>query len=260
MDGAPLHLPPRKLTPQIVARSIALNVSFYVLYPLSMILGAFILLGSRKRAMRGLAWWSRVFVWLCRNLGGIGLEVRGREHIPHGTAIVAGKHQSLWETFALFHLLDDPAIVLKKELTYIPLVGQYIRKFHMIPVDRASGPRALKALIRAAREAMGENRQILIFPEGTRRPVGARPDYKPGVAALYGALKVPCVPLALNSGLYWPRRSFWRMPGTIIVEFLPPIEPGLPRKEFSARLIGAIEPAAQRLAQEGLRREGARKP
>ncbi len=249
--SAPPFIPPRrKLTPQVILRSFALNLSFYVLYPLSMIFGAFILLGPRKRAMKALAWWSRVFVWLCRNLGGIHLEVRGKEHIPHGAAIVAGKHQSMWETFALFHLFDDPAIVLKRELTWIPLVGQYIRKFRMIPVDRASGPKALKALIRAAREAIGENRQILIFPEGTRRPVGAKPDYKPGVAALYAALKVPCVPFALNSGLFWPRRSFWRMPGTIIVEFLPPIAPGLPRKEFTARLIETIEPAADRLARE----------
>ncbi len=243
----------RKLTLGVIARSVALNLGFYVLYPLVMIFGFFFLLTPRKTSIWALRQWSRFFVFMCRTLGGIGFEVRGREHIPQGAALVAGKHQSMWETFALFHLLDDPAIVLKKELTYIPLVGWFLMKFRMIPVDRTAGPKALKNLVRHAKAAVAEGRQIIIFPEGTRRPVGARPDYKPGVAALYTALKTPCAPFALNSGVFWPRRSFWRWPGTIVVEFLPLIEPELPRRVFMTKLQEAIEPAAEKLAEEGMR-------
>jgi 1-acyl-sn-glycerol-3-phosphate acyltransferase len=218
-----------------------------------MIAGFFFLLTPRRVSMKALKAWSRFFVFMCKTLGGIGFEVRGREHIPHGAALVAGKHQSMWETFALFHLLDDPAIVLKKELMYIPLVGWFLMKFRMIPVDRTAGPKALKNLVRHAKTAVARGRQIIIFPEGTRMAVKAAPDYKPGVAALYTALKVPCAPFALNSGVFWPRRSFWRWPGTIVVEFLEPIEPGLPRRQFMARLEEAIEPAARKLAEEGIK-------
>ena len=242
----------RRLTAEVVLRSVALNAAFYISYPAVMVGGLFFLFLPRRRAAAALRWWSRVFVGMCRVLGGIRLEVRGAEHIPHGAAIVAGKHQSMWETFALFHLLDDAAIVLKKELYYIPLVGQFLRKFRMIPVERAAGAKALKALIRAARSAATEGRQILIFPEGHRMAPFAEPDYKPGVAALHAALKLPCTPFALNSGLFWPRRSFWRWPGTIVVEFLPAIGADMPRREFMARLQEAIEPAARALAEEGL--------
>jgi len=249
----------RRLTPQVVLRSLALNVAFYVSYPLVMIGGIFFLLLPRRAAVGALRWWSRVFVAMCRVLGGIRLEVRGRRHIPHGAALVAGKHQSMWETFALFHLLDDAAIVLKRELVWIPLVGWFIIKFRMITVDRKGGARALKALIAAAKAALEEKRQILIFPEGHRMEPFAEPDYKPGAAALYGALDVECVPLALNSGVLWPRRSFWRWPGTMVVEFLPPIAPGLPRRRFMKELREAVEPASNRLCEEALedlRRKG----
>lgn len=242
----------RKLTAGVIVRSLALNLAFYVSYPVIMIAGFFFLLTPRPASMWALRQWSRFFLFICRRLGGLGFEVRGREFIPSGGAIVAGKHQSMWETFALFHLMSDPAIVLKKELTYIPLVGWFLLKFRMIPVEREAGARALKELIRRAREAIAQGRQILIFPEGTRRPVGAAPEYKSGVAALYGGLEAPCVPFALNSGVFWPRRSFWRWPGTIVVEFLPPIPPGLPRREFMKRLEAAIEPVAEELAESGI--------
>ncbi len=245
--------PARRLTAGVIARSLALNLAFYLLYPLAMIAGFFFLLTPRAVSMQALRQWSRFFVFLCRRLGGIGLQVRGRENIPSGAAIVAGKHQSMWETFALFHLLEDPAIVLKRELTYIPLVGWFLLKFRMIPVDRRAGPAALRNLVRHAEAAAAAGRQILIFPEGHRMAPFAPPDYKPGAAAVYARLGVACVPFALNSGVFWPRRSFWRWPGTIVVEFLPPIPPGLPRREFMKRLEEAIEPAAERLAREGLK-------
>ncbi len=242
-----------RLTARVIIGSIALNLAFYTLYPLVMIGGFFFLFTPRRWSMAALKWWSGVFRFLCRSLAGIRVEFRGVDRIPTGPLLVAGKHQSMWETFALYDLFEDPAIVLKKELVYIPLVGWFILKFRMIPIAREKGPKALKDLVRTAQAAIREGRQIIIFPEGTRRPVDAPPDYKPGVAALYGRLNVPCVPFALNSGLFWPRRSFWRWPGTIVVEFRPPIEPGLSKREFMERLQDAIEPAAHNLAREGRR-------
>jgi 1-acyl-sn-glycerol-3-phosphate acyltransferase len=231
-------------------RSLAFNVLFYVNLALFLILGCEFFLAPRKIAVRALQAWARTSLWLLKAVCGIGMEVRGREHIPTGAALVASKHQSLWETFAILPLLDDPAMVLKRELSFIPLFGWFIFKFRMIRVERAAGPTALRRLIADAKEAARMGRQIVIFPEGTRRIPGAPPEYKPGAAALYSNLGLPCVPVALNSGLYWPRRQFLRYPGTVVIEFLPAIPANLPRKEFVARLIREIEGAAERLRLE----------
>jgi 1-acyl-sn-glycerol-3-phosphate acyltransferase len=188
---------------------------------------------------------------LLRVIAGIRMEVRGHANIPDGPCLVAGKHQSFWETFAILPLLDDPAVVLKKELTYIPFFGWFIYKFQMIPVERTAGTQALRALIDAAGGAIANGRQVVIMPEGTRRAPDDMPDYKPGAAALYGKLGVSCVPFALNSGLFWPRREFLRRPGTIIISFLPPIAPALGRKQFQAELENAIESETARLVAEG---------
>jgi 1-acyl-sn-glycerol-3-phosphate acyltransferase len=200
--------------------------------------------------MAGLAFHARVSLWLLKVIVGTGLEVRGREHLPKGAALIASKHQSAWDTFALVPLLRDPAIIMKQELMWIPFYGWFSYKFRMIPVHREAGPSALRKMARDAKDRAAAGRHILIFPEGTRRPPGAEPRYHPGAVYLYEALGLPCVPVALNSGLYWPRRSLRRYPGTIIVEFLEPIPPGLPRKEFKQRLQDAIETATARLIAE----------
>lgn len=235
----------------IAFRSALFNIVFYVSTALFVVLGAEFFLAPRKWAIRALQAWARTSLWLLRVLVGTKIEVRGREHIPQGPALVAGKHQSAWETFAILPLLDDPAMVVKKELTYIPFYGWFMHKFRMIGVERSAGPQALRNLIARAGQEIARGRQIVIMPEGTRRAPGDLPDYKPGAAALYGALGVPCVPFALNSGLYWPRRKFLRYPGTVILEFLPPIPAGLPRKDFQARLQGQVETATARLVAEG---------
>jgi 1-acyl-sn-glycerol-3-phosphate acyltransferase len=232
-------------------RSLAFNVVFYVNLALFLVLGSEFFLAPRKWAVRALQAWASTSVWLLRMICGTRMEVRGVENIPAGAALVAGKHQSFWETFAILPLLDDPAMVLKKELTYIPFFGWFIFKFKMIAVERSAGSAALKNLMRRAEEEIGRDRQVVIMPEGTRRAPDDPPDYKPGAAALYGVLNVPCVPFALNSGLYWPRRKFLRLPGTIVLEFLPAIPAGLPRKAFQARLQEAIETATTRLVAEG---------
>jgi 1-acyl-sn-glycerol-3-phosphate acyltransferase len=222
-------------------RSGLFNAAFYLNLVLFMLIFSPLFLAPRSAGMWALKLWSRTSVRLLEIIAGTHLQVRGREHIPKGGALVAAKHQSLFETFALLALLDDPAMVLKRELMLIPLFGWFARKFEMIAVDRGARATALRRLIARARQAVAQGRQVLIFPEGTRRAPGAPPAYKPGAIALYMNLGVPCVPLALNSGLFWPRRKFMRYPGTIILEFLPAIPSGLSKEAFAQALEAAIE-------------------
>ena len=175
------------------------------------------------------------------------------EKIPPGPLLVSSKHQSLWETFALLPLLSDPAYIMKRELMWIPFFGWYAWKAGMIPVDRSKGSQALADMNACARRELARDRQIIIFPEGTRRPPGAEPRYKYGVAHLYAETGVPCLPVALNSGLFWPRRSLRRYPGTVRVEVLDPIPPGLGKDAFFERLQRDVEAATARLVAEGER-------
>lgn len=235
----------------IYIRSALFNVVFYVNLALFLLLGSGFYFTPRKWSIRALQAWARSSLFWLRVIVGTRMEVRGMHNVPRGACIVAGKHQSLWETFAILPLLDDPAMVLKKELTYIPFFGWFIYKFRMIPVERSAGTQALRALVDHAAKAVAMGRQVVIMPEGTRRAPDDPPDYKPGAAALYGKLDVPCVPFALNSGLFWPRRRFLRRPGTIVISFLEPIPNGLPRREFQSRLETSIEGETARLVAEG---------
>ena len=235
----------------IYFRSALFNVVFYINLALFILLGAGFYFTPRKWSVRALQIWARSSLFWLRVIAGIRMEVRGHHHIPKGACLVAGKHQSFWETFAILPLLDDPAMVLKRELTYIPFFGWFIYKFRMIPVERSAGTQALRSLIGAAEQAVAMGRQVVIMPEGTRRSPDDPPDYKPGAAALYGKLNVPCVPFALNSGLFWPRRRFLRRQGTIVISFLEPIAPGLNRKHFQSRLETSIESETSRLVAEG---------
>ena len=232
-------------------RSLAYNLAFYIATALFLVLGSPLLLAPRSWAMAGLVAHARTCCWLLRVIVGTRIEVRGRENLPAGAALIAAKHQSAWDTFGLIPLLHDPAVVMKAELGWLPLYGWFSHKFGMIFLSREKKAAALRGLLRDARARAAAGRHVLIFAEGTRRAPDAPPDYKPGVAALYDALALPCVPLALNSGLFWPRRSLVRLPGTIIVEFLPPIAPGMPRKPFMAQLQSSIEAATARLVAEG---------
>ncbi len=195
--------------------------------------------------------WARSSLWLLRIVAGIRVEFRGRERIPAGGLIVAAKHQSMWETFALYPEFADTTFILKRELMWIPLFGWYVAKARQVPIDRGARSQAIARLNERAGEALREGRQILIFPEGTRRPVGAEPRYKWGAVHLYAATGAPMLPVALNSGLFWPRRQFLRRPGTIVVEYLEPIPPGLPKEEAFALLQDRIESATARLIAEG---------
>jgi 1-acyl-sn-glycerol-3-phosphate acyltransferase len=208
------------------------------------------LLLPQRQATNLVRLWGRIGLFLLRVVGGTGCEVRGLHNVPEGGVIIAAKHQSMFETFALLPLLPFPTFVMKRELRRIPLFGLYTVTTGMIHVDRSGGPSALRSLAVRGREELAKGRQIIIFPEGTRRPPGAPPAYQTGIALLYKALDVPVVPVALNSGLCWPRRRFIRWPGTIIIEFLPPIAPGLDSKTFLAKLEQSIETASDRLLRE----------
>jgi len=231
-------------------RAFLFNVLFYVTTVLFLGLGSPLLFGPRSWAMWALALHARTELWLLKTNVGTELEVRGKEKLPKGACLVASKHQSAWETFALIPRFRDPAYLMKRELFWIPFHGWFSYKFKMIPVDRDKGPAALRRMLAEAKTRAAAGREIIIFPEGTRRAPGALPDYKTGVFLLYEALGIPCVPVALNSGLFWPRRSLKRYPGTIIVEFLDPIPPGLSKREFLPRLQATIETASNRLIAE----------
>lgn len=241
--------------PVLYIRSLSFNIAFYLVLIVFLVAGLPVFFFPRKTAIRIMQLWARTCFVLLRVFASISVEIRGREYLVPGAVLVACKHQSLWETFALLTLFDDPAIVLKKELTYIPLFGWFALKFKLLTVNRSAGSSALRHLIKQAKRARDDHRQIIIFPEGTRKAPDAAPDYKSGVAALYKSLDIPCVPIALNSGLYWPRRSFLRYPGTIILEILPPIEPGAGRKQFMTGLEATIEEATARLVAEGRARD-----
>jgi len=233
-----------------MARSLLFNVLFFVTTTLFVVIGSPFLFTPRSWAMAALKVHARFELFLLRVIVGTTIEVRGRENIPEGACLVASKHQSAWETFALIPIFRDPALLMKRELFWIPFHGWFSHKFQMIPVDRDKGPTALRRMLREARKRIDDKREIIIFPEGTRRPPGAPPDYKTGIVLLYDALGVPCLPVALNSGLFWPRRSVLRRPGTILVEILPPIPPGLPKAEFLRRLETLIEGTSNRLLAE----------
>jgi 1-acyl-sn-glycerol-3-phosphate acyltransferase len=237
----------------LVIRSVLFNIVFYVtlLGWLVVALPTFLL---PYRAIVAVAKaWGRTNLFLLKAICGLDADFRGLEKIPPGPLLVAAKHQSAWETFALLWLFDDPTYILKRELQWIPLFGWFTIKGRMIPVDRSAGAAGLNAMTERARKELATGRQIIIFPEGTRRPAGAEPRYKYGIARLYLGGDVPVLPIALNSGLFWRRRSILRPPGTIVVEVLDPIPPGLTEEEFMARLQNGIETATARLIDEASR-------
>ena len=237
-------------------RSLAFNVLFFAWTAVYQTACLPLLLGPPVWTTRVGEAWVRVSLVLLKAIVGLGHEVRGRDNLPDGPCLVASKHQSAWDTLIFSQILDRPSYVVKQELLWVPLLGWYLKRHGVVAVDRAGGSRALKRMVGEAKAMAAAGRAIVIFPEGTRTPPGERRPYHPGVAALYRELGLPVVPVALNSGLYWRRRAFRKRPGTIVVEFLPPIPAGLPRKTFMARLQDDLEGAAERLAAEARERDG----
>ena len=224
-------------------RSALFMVWFLILTLVMAIIFLPLLAVPRKATVHMARQWARATLWGLRVFAGIKEHRIGK--VPQGGVLVASKHMSMWDTLALYLALDDPGIVLKRELLRIPFYGWYLGKAAAIPIDRSAGADALRRMTSAAQQVLAEGRPILIFPEGTRKKPGALPDYKPGVAGLYGMLGVPCVPVALDSGRYW--QGFTKHPGTISLEFLETIPSGLKRREFMTVLEQRIEDATNRM-------------
>ena len=245
--------PPRDAA--IAVRSVIFNILFYVALVVLMIAGLPMILGGRRGIFALASAWRAVSVWLLEHVCRLKLEYRGLENIPPGGVLIAAKHQSFLETFALLKYAPDFAIILKRQLTYIPLFGLYLIVSKQIAIDRTRGRQALQQIGDAAKPVLAAGRQIFIYPEGTRRPPGAPPRYKNGVSVIYAATGAPCLPVAVNTGLFWRRRGFIRRPGIAVIEYLPPIPPGLDRETFAIRLQDTIETACARLNAEAVARD-----
>jgi 1-acyl-sn-glycerol-3-phosphate acyltransferase len=238
-------------------RSALFHVLFYIVLIGLMIIGLPYAFMPRQKMLDLPKLWGRVSLFLLAHVCGLKVEFRGLEHLPEGAAIIAAKHQSFLETFAMPTKLGDFTYVLKRELMKIPVFGWYLRAAEQLAIDRSRRANALNLVAKAAREVLAQGRQIVIFPEGTRKLVGAPPDYKAGVAFVQAETGALCVPVALNTGLFWPRSGFLRRPGRAVIEFLEPIGPGLDKRAFMAVLQDRIETASDRLAAEAFERDPA---
>ena len=230
-------------------RCLLFNLTYFLWSMAASILFAPLFAISPRVAQRVGSPWAKGVLLLARLFCGITYEVRGAENIPARPAIYASKHQSAWDTMIFLILLPRTAYVLKRSLLRIPLWGWYLWRMKMIAIDRDGGSSSMKQMIKDSKEAINDGRPIVIFPEGTRTPAGTTGQYHPGVTALYSFLKVPVVPVALNSGVSWAKDSFLKKPGKIIIEFLPAIE-GVPKDAFLPQLQERIETASRRLYNE----------
>ena len=237
----------------ILIRSLLFAIIFYawsVVWAIAMVP---MLAAPRSWLLAAMRFWSHSVNVLLRVICGIGVEIRGQEHVPSADALIASKHQTMFDVFVQFGVLKGSLFVFKKELLIIPIFGWIALKIGSIVVDREKQATALRDMVRRAQEQfrLGD-RQLVIFPEGTRKPPGAPPDYKPGVAGLYRELGVAVHPVATNAGVHWPAHGFLRRPGVIVYQYLEPIPPGLKRAEFMRLLEERIETASNQLLAEGL--------
>jgi 1-acyl-sn-glycerol-3-phosphate acyltransferase len=238
----------------ILVRSLAFTLAFYLWTLVAAIVFLPVLVMPRRYAQGSLKVWGAVVTWLLRVICGVRVEVRGHEHAPTGAALVASKHQCMFDIFGSFSLVPDASYVLRQELMRIPIFSWWAWKCQMIVIDREGGAKTLRKLLADSRQRLTDapDRQIFIFPEGTRGTPGAPGEYQPGVAFLYRELDLPCVPIALNSGVHWPAHGIIRRPGTIVFQFLEPIPPGLKRAVFMRELEDRLEAASNALLAEGL--------
>ncbi len=234
----------------ILLRSILFNLCFYALLITLMILGVPALIAGRRGVEAYGRFWVRMSFALLERVCRLKVEFRGLQHLPDGAAIVVSKHQSFLDVLALVLCVRGFAFVYKRELAFIPLFGLYLWRGEQVAIDRAKRAGALPRVIAAAQRIFAEGRRLVIFPEGTRKPVGAPPAYKAGVVRIARETGVVCVPVALNSGLFWRRRGFLRRPGTAVIEFLAPIAPALDKESFMRLLETRIEDATARLVAE----------
>lgn len=234
----------------IFARSLIFNLCFFAWAGIASIIFAPLFMISPQASLLAARPWASGALWLARVILGITHEVRGAQYISTAPVIYASKHQSAWDTAIFLVLLNQPAYVLKRELLSMPLWGWYLWRMQMIAIDRSAGASSIKHMLKTAKERLSQGRSIVIYPEGTRTRPGAAPHYHPGVVALYSFLKTPVVPVALNSGYFWGKNAFLKRPGKIIIEFLPPMAPGMEKETFTQTLQNTIESASYKLLEE----------
>ena len=235
----------------LMVRSILFNLAFYANLIIQMVvLTPVYFLLPRKKAYEIPKNWARSNHWLMKTIVGTTFEIEGLDNVPEGGCIFAPKHQSFWDTFALLPWQKDPVYILKRELTWIPLFGWYVMKQRMIPVNRGARGKVMVEVMERTKQEMDNGRQLIIYPEGTRRPPGAEPEYRYGIARIYRDIQVPVVPIAMHPGLFWPRRRSVRFPGHFKVRILPPIMPGLDPDEFFKTLVMRLEAASDELLVE----------
>lgn len=232
-------------------RSVAFTLAFYVYTFFACIVLGLVLFTTRRAIMQVATWWVLGAYFLERKLLRLDFRIVGTP-ILSSTAIYAFKHESSFETLKLWQLLPDPAIVYKAELKHVPIFGGFLVKLGMIPVVRGAGAKALGPMLDAARKVVASGRPIAIFPQGTRVPTGERRPYKQGVGRLYEQLGVPVIPVALDSGRFWPKGGR-KYGGTVTFEFLDPIPPGLPVDEMMRLLESRLEAGCERLASQAER-------
>jgi 1-acyl-sn-glycerol-3-phosphate acyltransferase len=221
----------------ILARALLFNVYFFGLTFLLAFPAQLVLHFARPRVFGYARWWAGLVLAGARVICGIRVQVTGLEHLAHGPAVLASQHQSAFDTLVWMNLAPRASYVVKQELTRIPLFGPLLAAAGMVPVDRDAGASALRALLVAADQAKADNRQIVIFPEGTRVAPGERVPLQPGIAAIASRLDLPVTPVATDSGHCWGRRAFTKYPGVIHIAIGAPIEAGGKR----AALLAGIE-------------------
>lgn len=241
----------------VYIRSILFNFMFYCVWtPLVCIAMLPSLIMPRKFTVAVAAMYQYGVYLLAKYIVGLDFEVRGREFQPADGQpyLVAAKHQSAYETLILYQLFSDPTIILKKELLSLPVFGWFLKKLDVIAIDRGKRSSAANSLYEGAKRMRKDGRPIVIFPQGTRVRVDAataEKPYKSGITRLYTAVELPILPMAINTGLYWPRNSFWKYPGKAVIEFLPLIPAGLPEDDVLQKLETDIETASKKLIEEG---------
>lgn len=232
----------------LILRSLVFNAFLYVFTALCSVIAATLGVVSPRRLPGFSRGWSKSWLAVYKAICGVSYVVQGAEHLPSGGYVIAMKHQSTWDTFAMFAIFPEPVFVFKGELAKIPFFGLALVRLGCVPINRSAGRAALDAMAQGTAAACAKGKQVVIFPEGTRSSLGAAPNYKTGVSHIYATLGLPCVPVALNSGLLWPRHRFLRPPGVITLEILPVIPKGLERKEMHQSMANQIESASNRLA------------
>ncbi|MGE7369691.1 lysophospholipid acyltransferase family protein [Neorhizobium sp. NPDC001467] len=232
----------------LLLRSVLFNTAFYTNTIVRMIvLSPIYFLLPRRVAYRIPKAWAASNNWLMEKIVGATFEIEGMENIPEGGCIFAPKHQSAWDTFALLPYQRDPVYILKRELLWIPLFGWYVAKQRMIPVNRGARGKVMVEMMKRTRQEMDSGRQLIIYPEGTRRAPGDAPDYRYGIARIYRDVQVPVVPIVAHWGLFWGRRKLIKHPGRFKVKILPPIQPGMEPDAFYTHLIATLEQASDEL-------------